>query len=388
MDSSLLNQEEYIIDNINNIYYNRNNFNYKIIFPREKVDDNYKHSLDYSSTSKMDIAIEKHNAYIPLENDTFNYIYDTLEHLLNKYTFGIEIETIQGIIPEFELNRLGLIPVRDGSISGIEYVTVPLIGKKGLYTYLEFIELINKYTDTNYTCSMHIHVGNIPRTEEFIVAMYKLANIFEIDLYKLFPEYKRINNGIKKQCYTSPLNKAVLSSLGSCTNSSEINKAFKKISFLLTGYNNSYNAEVNYSIGDLKSHPSDPNERSKWYMRERYKWLNLIPLIFTNKKTIEYRIFTVPNNIEKAILFLALTLNTVEFCVNNMKQINSGKIVNLLTMDLSDMLMHVSTSKNNYIYNLYNDRLNEVNNYKYSKSTFFEEENIITNFNIFQYIKL
>jgi hypothetical protein len=44
------------------------------------------------------------------------------------YTFGLEFETAGGFIPQHQLYELGLIPLRDGSIKGIEftsYVTSP-----------------------------------------------------------------------------------------------------------------------------------------------------------------------------------------------------------------------------------------------------------------------
>ena len=44
------------------------------------------------------------------------------------YTFGIEFETAGGFLPQHRLYELGLIPLRDGSITGIEFATVVLKG--------------------------------------------------------------------------------------------------------------------------------------------------------------------------------------------------------------------------------------------------------------------
>ena len=49
-----------------------------------------------------------------------------------KYTYGLEFEPSQGYIPEPICFRDGLIPLRDGSISGLEYSTVILEGDNGL----------------------------------------------------------------------------------------------------------------------------------------------------------------------------------------------------------------------------------------------------------------
>ena len=48
-----------------------------------------------------------------------------------KYTFGLEFETSQGYVPEDVCYRDGLIPLRDGSITGPEYSTVVLKGGEG-----------------------------------------------------------------------------------------------------------------------------------------------------------------------------------------------------------------------------------------------------------------
>ena len=48
------------------------------------------------------------------------------------YTFGLEFETAGGFLPQHRLYELGLIPLRDGSITGIEFATVVLQGNKGL----------------------------------------------------------------------------------------------------------------------------------------------------------------------------------------------------------------------------------------------------------------
>ena len=79
-----------------------------------------------------------------------------LSHFLN-FTFGLEFETSQGYVPEDICFRDGLIPLRDGSISGIEYSTVVLSRNEGLALLEQQVESLKKYTDFNKDCSIHIH---------------------------------------------------------------------------------------------------------------------------------------------------------------------------------------------------------------------------------------
>ena len=91
------------------------------------------------------------------------------------YTFGLEFETSGGYIPEHELFNLGLIPLRDGSIRGLEYSTIVLQGQQGLNSLYEMIKCLQKYTIFDKECSLHIHLGNWKLDESTIL---KLNNLF------------------------------------------------------------------------------------------------------------------------------------------------------------------------------------------------------------------
>jgi len=61
-----------------------------------------------------------------------------------KYTFGLEYETSVGIIPEDICFRDGLIPLRDGSISGNEYSTVVMAGNDGFNLLHQQLKTLRK----------------------------------------------------------------------------------------------------------------------------------------------------------------------------------------------------------------------------------------------------
>lgn len=56
-----------------------------------------------------------------------------IEEYLKDVTFGIEFETSKiKFVPNDILMKYGLIPLRDGSIRGYEYTTIPLTGTEGI----------------------------------------------------------------------------------------------------------------------------------------------------------------------------------------------------------------------------------------------------------------
>lgn len=348
-------------------FYNMNFFTYDYIYPREMVSRDYKNALDYTlQTSKVNTkpyAILKSD--INLEN-----VYKQYSNILNSYSFGIEMETLRGIIPISELERLNINPLRDGSINGLEYVSLPLKGKTGLYNFKEMLENVIKYTDSDYTCSMHVHVGGIPRTPEFITAAFKVNYLIQNDLFKLFPDYKQFNTGVKKKCYTSPLDSSLMISLTKTTKSEEIEKNCSKIVNHLTS---NYMDYSKLKLDEIESHPRDPGNSAKWNIIERYKFFNLIPLIFTNKQTIEYRIFTQPDTIDKGIFFLMLSLLITDYIVKNQQFINS----NDLTLDRIS-LYEILGSYGRGVYDSFRSRSEQITRHKSYKGSHFEENIIKT----------
>lgn len=359
-----------------NIYYNPQYYSYEQILPRQIIDRNYKNSLPYNFKDSIKECTKNFEKFGVIKNDNIERYYSQIKTLLESYSFGVEFETTAGMIPVEIYDTLGVRPVRDGSISGLEYVTIPLTGKKGFYAFIKIVEAINKYTSSDYTCSMHIHVGNIPRTMEFIVAMFKTMYHLQDEIYRLFPLYKQYNNGIKRQCYTAPLCSHVMASLNyECKTEDDIKSDYQKIVFELAGRHSDYRSFI--PLSNITSHPYDPSESSKWNMKSRYKIQNLIPLIFTNKQTVEYRIFTVPNTVEKAISFLTIALSITDFVNKHhmsiltsqkcIRPINLYKIFDHTLNDKYDQYEHLQLRES-----VVNTRINNTGG-------FFEEKDIYIN---------
>ena len=278
----------------------------------------YKSSLPYDSKG---ITNKHSEMYDYLYKTNTNHYSDNLGDILGDLTFGLEFETTAGFVPERITKRLGLIPLRDGSISGIEYVTIPLTGSKGIQTIVDVSKELNKRTIFDNSCALHLHIGNIPRTPEFILAFIKLNSFLQNDIFSLFPLYKKYNLGIKNKNYSKPYDLfSIFNLLDPVINSKNINKNFDVLISKLTNNQCDYNSYA-YNMDNIDYHPLDPTGNQKWNISERYYFYNLIPLIFGNKQTIEFRIHTPTFNYYKIIMFLFLNSLLIKFTIKYHQQI-------------------------------------------------------------------
>jgi hypothetical protein len=289
-----------------------------IIFPSK----DYKYSLPYDSKGIIGNNLKNYNEnYNPEISKTIkNYA-----PLLKNLSFGLEFETTKGFIPNRILDKYGLIPLRDGSISGIEYVTVPMQGEKGLQCTSDILKILSERTEYNdETCSLHLHLGNIPRTKEFILAFFKVGMKIQDEMFQMFPLYKKYNYHIKNKNYSAPLPTfEILSQLDPIINSNNIDDNFGILyKYLSMGQDFK---SVNNDLSNVLSHPADPNGNQKWNIKYRYFLYNIIPLIFGNKQTIEFRIHTPTYDINKIFPFIFMNSLIVNFTIKHQDSILKNK---------------------------------------------------------------
>lgn len=209
------------------------------------------------------------------------------------YTFGLEFETSMGYIPQEKCFRDGLIPLRDGSISGIEYSTVVLKGNKGLNLLKQQLDTLKEYTRFNKECALHIHMGGFPVEPINIFALYALWYAVERDLEnrdyvpKLTFHTAEYKNNHKDYC-----NK-LSGRIG------DFNELFEWI----TG--------KRYLGSLVQPHPADIEKRAKWNIKARYYGLNLVNMLcYKGPKTVEFRFLRPSFNYRKITLWLYI-LNAV-----------------------------------------------------------------------------
>jgi len=111
------------------------------------------------------------------------------DKLIDKYSFGFEIETSAGILPEYKCKQLGLIPLRDGSISGHEYTTIPMKGIDGVNLLANQMRELKGNCSINRDCSVHLHLGGYPLEKTKILDLYNLCYSLQNEIGELFPYY-------------------------------------------------------------------------------------------------------------------------------------------------------------------------------------------------------
>jgi hypothetical protein len=288
-----------------------------IYFPNK----DYKHSLPYDSKGIIEHHLKGYKEYNPeISNNIKNYA-----PLLETLSFGLEFETSKGFIPNRILDQYGLIPLRDGSISGIEYVTIPMEGEKGLQCTVDILKVLKERTEyEDNTCSLHLHLGNIPRTKEFILAFFKVGMKIQDEMFQMFPLYKKYNYHIKNKNYSAPLPTfEILSQLDPIITSDNIDFNFGILyKYLSMGQDFK---SVGNDLNNVVAHPADPNGNQKWLVKCRYFLYNVVPLIFGNKQTIEFRIHTPTYDINKILPFIFMNSLIVNFTIKHQERILRNK---------------------------------------------------------------
>ena len=342
----------------------------------------YKTSLPYDSKTVMKKYVEIYKNYKPSIK-----ILQSKEmcKILNGLTFGVEFETTKGFIPESKLNKLGLIPLRDGSITGIEYVTVPLEGEKGICNLIESINELKYRTEFDDRCALHIHLGNVPRDEAYILAFLKMTLGVQDELFSMFNLYKKYNFGYKNKNYSAPYNMFhFLNKMDSCIEQKDVRRNFDILFSHLTEGNTlaTYTGSSSRGLEHVNHHHRDPTGNQKWNIRERYHFHNLIQLIFGNKTTIEFRIHTPTYDKDKIIWFLLFNAILVNYVKENVTNILNGKIN---SFHLENIIINYLESKrinNIFISNMIKylrNRKKVVENFNRLSDIHFSEDKIKSN---------
>lgn len=205
-----------------------------------------------------------------------------------KYSFGLEFETSKGLIPEQVCYANGLIPLHDGSISGIEYTTTVLEKPFGFSLLQKQVDLLRRTTTFDKNCALHVHFGGFPVNIKAVYTLYLICLALEKDLRNyncpaVFQTNLYKDSG-KNYC-----------------NSYEKRVTFGEFCYLMS-------AGATSSLRDLTHpHPADNGGDRKWNINIRYFWVNFINILFYNRaKTVEFRFLRPTYNINKIIGWIYL----------------------------------------------------------------------------------
>lgn len=248
--------------------------------------DAFPYNLDkhnYNTKFAEDLFKGKQNIYNQVE---FKYINEL------PYTFGLEFETAGGYLPQHRLYELGLIPLRDGSITGIEFSTVVLQGNTGLNLLKQQMEALNQHTIFDKDCSLHIHLGNFNLNGKVLLTINNV--FFNSDIRSFLPELT----------FYTPAYKT-----NKDKNYCEFNdryRTFEEMYYNLVGRN---------FFGDFKQpHPKDVTGTRKWNVKTRYKAVNFInALCYDGPKTVEFRMLRPSYNFDKILGWLFIYGALIKF---------------------------------------------------------------------------
>jgi hypothetical protein len=203
------------------------------------------------------------------------------------YSFGVEIETQSGIVPLNTLLRNDFVILKDGSIKGYEFTSLPLKGADGLAKLQTFCTALNPVAKIDEFCSLHIHLGGFKATPESIVALYKTVYQVQQELFDFVPNYKRSAQYFaKKQDYKDHC------------------KPLKSLGI----YGMKDVGEMYDAIFDFVTHKDNGQmlEAQKWNQFPRYHHLNLLNLFSKKNGTIEFRLHEPTTNYQKILSWLLI----------------------------------------------------------------------------------
>jgi hypothetical protein len=227
------------------------------------------------------------------------------------YTFGLEFETAGGYLPQHRLYELGLIPLRDGSITGLEFSTVVLQNNTGLNLLKQQINELKEHTVFDKDCSLHIHFGNFKLDGNVLLNINNIFNSCGLLYYVpslSFETHQYKTNKEKNYC--------------------EFNTKYKTFQDL-------YKELVGRSFyGDFKQpHPKDLTGTRKWNIKSRYKAINFInALCYNGPKTVEYRFLRPTDNFDKILGWLFIFGGIIKYAEQNSENIFYRQSIDIISV--------------------------------------------------------
>lgn len=265
-------------------------------------------------------------------------------------SFGYEEETQGGRLPEYMLYKYGIVPLKDGSITGHEYTSIPYKDEKGLQAFIDaFANGYNSHCAVDQNCSLHYHIGNIfeklseQDTKLLLIAIYMLYFYIQNEVWEIIPPYKRSNEYFREK--------------------KEFKDHCKPIKTLQLIYNNIYNQDgsinkdqlaywfnilfrfVNDGVAqdstfNFKSRIHIKSGQPKWHIDSRYYSINFYNALFAPSRTVEFRAMSPTTNINKSLPWLLICVGIIRFAQKYTKEI----IMHKTKFYLSDIIQEFQTN--------------------------------------------
>jgi hypothetical protein len=279
--------------------------------------------------------------------------FNKLENLFRK-SVGIEFETGGGHLPEQKCFDLGLIPFKDGSISGHEYVTVPYRDNV-IERTVQACTNLRYHSFTDQFCSTHVHIGGLRTDRTFITSLYELWSYIQDEFYELIVVNKKSvqylqnkKGGMKDHCKSVPK-----------LNMKDIPEYYKAI-FML--FNSSIPADKKFHRGKLVH-----DDAQKWNIDCRYYNLNMINLL-NGRDVVEFRIHGPTLNEVKLVNYLLILNAVIEFAskysniiMHRKEKLYLEKIISIVYKKEPEiaktLINYINHRKNLYVSNIMNNEI-------------------------------
>jgi len=268
----------------------------------------------------------------------FQFGLDSPTYLISegkKYTFGIELETCKGYLPQWLDSKLnytceydGSLKDSDGNTYGGEYVTGVLKGDMGFKHLKLLCSELSKRCSINYRCGSHVHIGDVNFNQEFIVYFYKLCLMLEKEIFDTLPPSRRNNEYCKK------LRKFNID----LTRLSNFESAIEYNNYIESIYNEillwvSTKKEFDSTYMNKKNdHPRGAKCQYD-HSSARYSWVNLVPALFNTRHngayTVEFRPAAGTTNYIKVRNWTLLCMAIVYVAENNKQLLNFNKSITI-----------------------------------------------------------
>jgi hypothetical protein len=288
-----------------------------------------------------------------------------------QYTFGVELETSSGNLPNYVMRKYNMKTMRDGSIGGHEFVTGILKGDAGLLHLNHIVHELNNRCEIDYKCGIHVHLGNTVFNKELLVVLYQLGLEIQDEVFAMMPESRRGS----KYCLPLPrvLAKSGFSKLESDYKnllSDYYRKIYNEIMLGVKDEPCGYRADGSASAGLGPVNNKFKVHKDGRWNHGRYYWLNLQPAMFATREgdiidisrmfNIEFRNHSPSLNFKKIKNWILILMAILSFAENNKKRILFSKekitLKEILFTELSEKpieykgeLLSIPQYLNNYI---------------------------------------
>ena len=304
----------------------------------------YHKNLKHKPISKKELKIKARKSF-NIWKPSFNKSNLTKDYLMGvispsfiktegkRYTFGIELETISGIIPTYIDDSLNYQSIRDGSLKtedgeeyGYEYVTGVLTGDTGLLQTKRLCNILTERCIVDIKCGMHIHLGGVTFNSELIVYLYKLYLMVENDIFNMVPLSRKNNDYCRKLKWFD-----FKFTEESFNNPNQYNSEIESYYNLIYKFISNKDAPSSY-FNKKSQHPLGPKCGYN-HSTARYCWINFVPALFDTRSsghyTIENRIHQGTTNFTKVKNWTLINMGLLWFAENHKKTIALNNEISL-----------------------------------------------------------